>query len=161
MTAATMVVALGTEVVICTDPEAVATQEVVAASPAALQPRSYQLELFEYACKQNVRITIPSVPFDPNVVPAACLPADEGTPDTNVSCTMTKPTCVECSTWIACLWCTILSRRIEAQLSQLTPPDSDNFCVCHVDGGSRRVASPIEHPTGFLTHFSPTEERPQ
>ena len=51
-----MVVALGTEVVICTDPEAVATPEVVAASPAALQPRSYQLELFEYACKQNVRV---------------------------------------------------------------------------------------------------------
>ena len=110
-----MVVALGTEVVICTDPEAVATQEVVAASPAALQPRSYQLELFEYACKQNVRITIPTVLIDPNVVSAACLPADEGTPHTTVSCTMTKPTCVECSTWIACLWCTILSRRLSSE----------------------------------------------
>jgi hypothetical protein len=52
---AAMVVALGTEVVIVTDPEAIASQEVVAASPAALRPRSYQLELFEYACKQNVR----------------------------------------------------------------------------------------------------------
>lgn len=54
MSAATMVVALGTEVVIVTDPEAIASQEVGAASPA-LRPRSYQLELFEYACKQNVR----------------------------------------------------------------------------------------------------------
>jgi len=139
VTAATMVVALGTEVVICTDPEAVATQEVVAASPAALQPRSYQLELFEYACKQNVRITIPTVLIDPNVVSAACLPADEGTPHTTVSCTMTKPTCVECSTWIACLWCTILSRRSEVQLSQLTQPALTTFASVTSTAG--RVAS--------------------
>ena len=55
-----MVVALGTETVVVTDPETLATRDVsLSASPGALQPRSYQLELFEYACKQNVRTAPP------------------------------------------------------------------------------------------------------